>query len=115
MMAQSAILVGSTPFLALDGNVPNVFPMIYVPFVITRTSTILDIDFIVLQQWETKKSYWSAGGKAKKFPFAVYFRGPVLFGVSIGLGKIKMAETEGVAKSRKFKIGLRQVQDLLLT
>ena len=115
MMAPSAILVGSTPFLALDGNVPNVFPMIYAPFVITRTSTILDIDFIVLLQWATKKSYWSVGEKAKKFPYAVYFRGPVLFGVSIGLGKIKMAETEGVAKSRKFKIGLRQVQDLLLT
>ena len=57
MMAPSAILVGSTLFLALDGNVPNVFPMIYAPYVITRTSTILDIDFIVLLQWETKKSY----------------------------------------------------------
>ena len=56
-MAQSAILAGSTPFLAFDGNVPNVFPMIYAPYVITRTSTILDIDFIVLQQWATKKSY----------------------------------------------------------
>ena len=57
MMAPSAILVGSTPFLASDGNVPNVFPMIYAAFVITRISTILDIDFIVLLQWETKKSF----------------------------------------------------------